>query len=163
MKDSKKLLLAQLTDLHTTMLAVHERAQELNMSTWVAKLSGSRKNHYCACICGWQSLSSLENFPGALEGASSIAYRVDREVQLNGIAVRLGEDLEESVEDFFGSDHLANSIYEAEVKTRLLYAEASELFSEEELNHPHLNKEPTPLEAASFIALCIEKVNYDRN
>ena len=154
---NKELLLAQLTDLHTTMLAVHVREQKLHMPSWISDLQGHEADQYCgtvACICGWQSLGNLENFPKAKESDKYETFE-----QLDGIPSRVSDDLLESAEAVFGCDYLAGSIYDGYMEGRGQSAVTSEVFTREELNHPHLHtQEPTALEAASFIALCIEKV-----
>jgi len=151
----KDLLIAQLTDIHATMLGVHERNQELNMHLWVTK-STTLGGHFCdtvACICGWQALGNLENFPGAT------AWATNDTTTPSGVAARLSGDLDGTCSKVFGRNCLAPSIHDGDTYCRRRYAEDSELFSKKELRHPHLNKEdPTALEAADFIALCIKKV-----
>ena len=153
--NSKELLLNQLTDLHTTMMEVHKRNQQLNMCAWITKLSGTEDDAFCgfaACWCGWQSLGNLDNFTTAndYQGVTD-----DQE----GIARRVSDDLDKACSDVFGHDGLSMSIYEASMEDRRYNAEASGLFNTYELNHIHLRSEnPTPLEAASYALLCIEKV-----
>ena len=75
----------------------------------------------------------------------------------------MSDDLDNTCYGVFGGSHLVESIYGGHTGGRLGHAIDSELFNEEELTHPHLNKDPTPLEAANYIALCIEKVkSYDQ-
>ena len=152
---AKEQLLAQLKALHTTMMEVHNRNEHLDMSNWITELSGTKEDGWCgsvACWCGWQALGNLDNFPRAK------AQHQSTPENLGKIALKLSEDLDETCRDVFLSSELAVSIYGALVDMRREDAEDSELFSKEELNHPHLNKEPTPLEAASYAMLCIEKV-----
>ena len=155
MKDSKKLLLAQLTDLHATMMEVHNRSQKLNMNWWITELSGSKEDHWCgtvACWCGWQSLGNLDNFPTAKDWKEVAVYQ-------GGIARRVSDDLDSACCEVFGNSQLVGSIYEGQSLHRQIYAESSELFNAYELNHQHLRSEnPTALEAANYISLCIEKV-----
>ena len=154
----KDLLIAQLTDIHATMLVVHKRNKALDMSAWITELAGSKENHFCdtvACICGWQSLGELTNFPQAKE------YQ-DAANDPEGVALRLSNDLDEACSAALGYSNLVASIYDADVVCRLGYAQNSILFNEEELGHPHLTGNPTALEAANYVALCIEKVKaYD--
>jgi len=158
MKNNKELLLAQLTDLHTTMLGVNERGQELGMRSWI-KLSSTIGGHFCdtvACVCGWQSLGNLDNFPLARAWANN--WRAVTNDTPEGVATRLSDDLGDAVANVFGDSAMAKSIYDGDTECRRFNAKDSGLFSKEELNHPHLNKEPTALEAASYIALCSDKV-----
>jgi len=74
------------------------------------------------------------------------------------MAEEVSYDLITACEDVFDFSYLAWSIYLAEAKFRRSYASLTKLFSEEELDQPHLTGEPTALEAANYIALCIEKV-----
>jgi len=132
---TKELLLARLNALYTTMVGVHNRNQTLEMGTWI----DSSPCGTVACICGWQSLGDLTHFPG--ENAEEISY-----------------DLIAAAEDVFDFSYLAWSIYLVEAKFRRQYASLTKLFSEEELDQPHLTGEPTAIEAANYIALCIDKV-----
>jgi len=147
----KDLLLTQLTDIHATMVSVHERNQELDMRAWITKLA-DQSCGTVACICGWQSLGSLDNFPIA-------KYWAEVPHHLGGVAWRVSDDLDNSCFKVFGDSYLVEAIYDADMEGRREHAKASELFSEDDLNRSHLNKEePTALEAANFVALCIKKV-----
>jgi len=152
---NKEQLLAQLTDLHATMVEVDSRGQKLDMSAWITKLSGTKDSHFCgtvACWCGWQSLGGLRNFPRAA------AERTRSDVIVSVVAEYISDELDKSCSQALGDSAMANSIYQGDVLSRWLGAKGSGLFSKEELTHPHLNKDPTPLEAANYALLCIEKV-----
>jgi len=159
--NTKELLLAQLTTLHATMMEVDKNDQKLNMFTWVRNLYGTEENHWCgtvACVCGWQSLGNLDNFPTAKDWVEGWREAADDNKYPEGTARRVSDDLDDSCCEVFGDSPLVESIYDGYTERRRGHAEASELFNAAELNHPHLTGEPSALEAADYIALCIEKV-----
>ena len=165
--NEQKLLLAQLTDLHATMMEVHSRGQILDMSQWITELSGSKEDSWCgtvACWLGWQALGNLENFPRASDWAANWdtigdAINEPTPLEAGGVASRISMDLESTCLEVFGDGTLVKSLYIGLAESRWEHATYSELFSTEELEHPHLyNEDPTPFEAASYALLCIEKV-----
>ena len=156
----QELLLAQLTDLHTTMIGVQQRDEQLNMCSWVTTLPDTEDDYFCgfaACVCGWQSLGNLDNFPMAKDWVEGWLVADDNKYP-EGTARRVSDDLDDSCCEVFGDSPLVESIYDGYTERRRGHAEASELFNAAELNHPHLTGEPSALEAADYIALCIEKV-----
>ena len=152
---NKEQLLAQLNDLHETMLEVDSREQKLDMKDWITNLSGTEDNRFCgtvACWLGWKALGTLENFPRA-------QAEMTRSNVMVSVAEYISDELDKSCFQVFGDSHLVESIYQGQLMGRWIAAKDSGLFSREESNHIHLTKDnPTPLEAASYALLCIEKV-----
>jgi hypothetical protein len=138
----------QLKTLIATLEAVEEK-NSFDMTIWHHDEGGiSLGCGYVACICGHQAVAKeSEDF----ENISSYNY-MDR---AQGIA----SCLDDSCHDVFHNSQLASSIYEGLDVDRMLSARRSHLFTDTQLNHPHLTKEhPTIKQAISFIKLALKKV-----
>lgn len=98
------------------------------------------ENNECdtaACICGYMA---LERGYGEFEA---------REIAI---------DFNIKCDEIFNNKYLSRSIYDGSPHIREAYAIQSKLFTEEELQHPHLTTESSIEDAISYLKLCREKV-----
>jgi hypothetical protein len=142
----------QLKTLIATLEAVEEK-KSFDMTTWHYQEARNVVDcGYVACICGHQAVAKDSS---VFENISSYNY-MDR---AQGIA----SCLDDSCHDVFYNSQLASSIYEGQDVERMLSARRSHLFTDTQLNHPHLTKEhPTIKQAISFIKLALKKVENVR-
>lgn len=132
------------------------RNTTLGMADWYSK-GVSSPCGYAACVMGEQ----------ALVGNTKVfeADKPDRWQDVLSVANRLARELEIathtfSVEECCNIQVLPRALYSSCSHDRRMFAKNTRLFTEEELQSPHLvNENPTPKEAKDFIELCIAKLD----
>ena len=138
----------QLKTLIATLEAVEEK-KSFDMTTWHYQEARNVVDcGYVACICGHQAVAKDSSVFGP---ASSYGFMFR--------AQEIAESLDESCHGVFNNSYLSSSIYEGQDNDRMISAIRSHLFTDPQLNHPHLTKEnPTIKQAISFIKLALKKV-----
>jgi hypothetical protein len=138
-KQKQKLILA-LQTLAETMDEVDANGGELNMGNWVCGDA--------ACVCGWQAMKNNTKVFHKVADAGDIPYYADN----------ISETLDELCRNVFNNTYLSQSIWDVWGENRVTEALDSNLFTKEELLHPHLTDNTTAKDAADYLRLCIKKV-----
>lgn len=146
-------LITMLEELANTMSNV--RNTTLEMADWYSKDVSSLCG-YAACVLGEQALvGNTKVFeadkPDRWQDVASVANRLARELEIAAYTF--------SVEECCNIKALPKAVYAECSHGRHMFAENTGLFTDEELQSPHLvNENPTPKEAKDFIELCIAKL-----
>jgi hypothetical protein len=147
----------QLKTLITTMSEVKE-PKSFDMNDWYidSDVPGSFDGDevhlecgYAACICGHQSLASEESEHFVLTADSPHRYR----------AAQVSKSLNSACFALTGDTILALAVTGGDYCWRIEHADNSGLFTDEEMQHPHLRKEkPSIQDAISFMELMLTKL-----
>jgi hypothetical protein len=140
MNEAKQQLILALQTLAETMDEVDANGGELDMGNWVCGTA--------ACVCGWQAMKkNTEVFPIRTDGYDVGFY-----------ADNISDTLDKLCSNVFILSYLSQSIWAPCGEDRTIEASNSNLFTKEELNHPHLTDNTTAKDAADYLRLCIKKV-----
>ena len=136
----------QIKTLIATMSKVKE-GESFDMAHWYEK-DDTVECGFAACICGFQAVAKKSKF-----FCNNIEDFYDQ-------AGDIAENLVSSCIDLMGNGFLARSIYGGCYDGRHYHANHCGVFTEEELDHPHLTKnKPTPADAISFMELALTKLD----
>jgi hypothetical protein len=123
----------------------------LEMKDWVTMESNTGADEVCGtscCLCG---------DVGILQASRSGSYTMEEAAEL---AFSFSLDLDDYSEEMFETIGVAESIYSSDSEQRLDAAEVSDIFTEEELQHPHLTTNHHDREIAhDYIRLVMRKVD----
>jgi hypothetical protein len=142
------LFVNQIKTLITTLSQVKE-PETFNMEVWYEPYISDTECGYAACICGHQSLAPIS-------GLFSIEFQHSNNTL--GQATQIASDLDVSCITETGDDVLAKSVYSGDSWERFRSARDSDEFTKEELEHPHLITNSSPLLAISFMQLVLTKL-----
>ena len=138
----------QIKTLIATMSKVKE-VESFDMGHWHQE-DDKYECGFAACICGFQA---AEPKSGVFRGSSGFECITSK---AGSIAI----DLDVSCEVLMGENLLAHAIYTSCEDDRYDNAYYSNLFTNQELKHPHLTKQnPTPADAISFMELVLTKLD----
>ena len=141
------LLKKQIKTLIATMSKVKE-VESFDMGHWHRE-GRQTECGFAACICGFQAITKKSEFFGN-----------DNNDNFDDQAGNIAENLDSSCNDLMGDGSLVRSIYDGDCGDRYYNACISHEFTEEDLKHPHLNKNvPTPADAISFMELVLTKLD----
>ena len=143
------LFLNQLKTILETLSNVDDH-ESFDIAEWHTDDSSAACG-FAACVCGHQAV--------APQSPHFTIQLCPPDEDLYLIAKSIARQLKDSCEKLRGSGYLAGAIIDGDSYSRVYSGEASGVFTEVELLHPHLIKEdPTIEEAISFIQLVISKV-----
>ena len=141
------LLKKQIKTLIATMSKVKE-VESFDMRRW-HYYDDTVECGFAACICGFQAVARKSKF-----------FCANNVNDFDDQALCIAENLDSSCDDLMGDGSLVRSIYNGDCGDRYYNACISHEFTEEDLKHPHLNKnKPTPADAISFMELVLTKLD----